>query len=121
MGIQARRRAVEATAAGDPRVACRQLELRVALARLDGVAEDEVRRLVGTRLAHDDQAAAPGLEGVDVAVGDCLRWRSHTRSIWQAVGNGVSVGALLVDVYRDGFVEGYRDALGHGPTHLAAE
>lgn len=121
MGTRTRESAAEASAVGDPRVVCRHLELRVALARLDGATEDELRRLVGTRLAHDDHAASAGLADVDIAVGDCLRWRCDTRSIWQAVEHGVSTGDVMVDVYRDGFVEGYRDALGHSPMHLAAE
>ncbi|MBV1860194.1 MAG: hypothetical protein KUG77_17405 [Nannocystaceae bacterium] len=105
----------------DPTLALRQLELQVALAHLDGATEGELRRLVGARLALDDQAAAIGLGDVDISVGDCLRWRCDTQSIWQAIQYGISTGAVLAEIYRDGFVEGYRDALGCGPVHLAAE
>ncbi|MGH1342771.1 MAG: hypothetical protein ACRBN8_14515 [Nannocystales bacterium] len=121
MGTRTKPRATEATAAGDSRIACRQLEVRVALSSVDGATEDDVRQLVGRRLAHNDQAAPVGLDDVDIAIGDCLRWGSSTHSIWQAVEHGMSIGALMLDVYRDGFVEGYRDALGHGPTQLVAE
>jgi|GEM_PF-2449883 len=101
--------------------ACRQLERRVALARLDGVPESEVRRLVGTRLALQDDGATTALIDVDVALGDCLRWRCETKAIWQAVEYGSATGNVMIDIYREGFVEGYRDALGESPELLVAE
>lgn len=105
----------------DAQGACRQLELQVALARLDGVAEGELRRLVGVRLALGDESMGAGMIDVDVALGDCLRWSCDTQSIWQAFEFGLKTGSLMIDVYRDGFVEGYRDALGGHPVGLAAE
>lgn len=99
----------------------RQLERRVALAHLDGVRENDLRRLIGTRLALDDAAAASELTDVDIALGCCLRDRCSTGAIWRAFERGMVTGALLVDVYRDGFIEGYRDALGEHPLHLVAE
>lgn len=99
----------------------RHLELRVALARLDGVPESDLRRLIGTRLALCDDPVHTGLTDVDTALGDCLRWRCDTDAIWQALEHGVATGSMMIDIYRDGFVEGYRDAVGDSPLHLAAE
>lgn len=105
----------------DAQAACRSFELQVALARLDGVAEGALRRLVGVRLALQDAPMGMGLLDVDVALGECLRWSCDTQSIWQAFEFGLTTGSLMTDVYRDGFVEGYRDALGGHPGALAAE
>ncbi|MCR9160795.1 MAG: hypothetical protein ACE37F_03830 [Nannocystaceae bacterium] len=99
----------------------RQLETRIALAHLDGVAEDDCRRLIGTRLALDDAEPDTTLVDVDTALGCCLRDRCSTAAVWEAFERGIALGRLLVDVYRDGFVEGYRDAIGSSPVPLAAE
>lgn len=101
--------------------ATRQLEVRVALACLDGVRENDVRRLVGMRLAMGAEDAPDDLADVDVTLRACLRQRCTTHALWRAFERGIATGRLLVDVYRDGFVEGYRDALGEGPLPLAAE
>lgn len=99
--------------------ATRQLEVRVALACLDGVRENDVRQLMGMRLALGTERAPADLEDVDITLRSCLRQRCTTHALWRAFERGVSTGRLLIDVYRDGFVEGYRDALGQSP--LAAE